>query len=952
MTPFLQQTARYMVSTFGSDLEKVCVVLPNRRAGLFLRRYLAEEIGRPVWSPAIFSVEDFIREITGLVPVDPVSLLLDLYTVYCVVEGDAAKPFEEFLRWAPQLVSDFDEVDRYLADPDELFSTLTEARAIALWNPDGRPLTEFEQNYLRFYRSLSVYHRKLKERLLAEHKAWQGLAFRMALERIGSFLDNFPWKHCIFAGFNALTGAEEKIITALREAGRVTLLWDADHYYLQNRRHEAGDFLRRWMGQWPDREVRWISEDFATGAKEIDIIGAPDPVGQVKYCSHLLQELAGQGAAGESTAVVLLDQGLLMPLLNSIPPEVETLNITAGISLAQTPMAGLFNTLFGMHLHGGRTSESKDQEGGQFYYRDVLDLLRHPYIRSLVAANARGRGDVAERLIERIRTGTRVFIGLRDLSDFGGGASGPELSFLKPAFLPWNTPEDALTALRAVSEALQAASLDELGREYLFEFATLFNRLGNLIGDNSRSMTLHGLQELFRQALAGTSLPFSGEPLKGLQIMGMLETRALDFDRVILLSCNEDLLPGTKSTSSFIPFDIKRDFGLPTYRHKDSVYAYHFYRLIQRAGRVWILYNTEPDQLGGGEQSRYLRQLVSELPVYNSRVVIRESVLTTPPAKWSQPPPIVVEKTEEVARVLLQKAEDGFSATSLNAYRNCPMKFCLSEIKGIREPDEVGDRIDHATLGTAVHGALEQLFLPEKGVALTRAALEKMENRTDEAVDAAFGNLFKGAETAGGENLLMVTVAKLMVKKLLRQTKDELPEEENTPGHLTVEYLEERLETIIPVIIREETIPVRLKGYIDRIDNAGSLMRIIDYKTGTVQSKNVAVTDWDLLLTEPTLNYAFQLLVYGFLLEKKTGPLPALSAGILSLKKSGTVNLVSVPDPVDGTNTSMLSASVLERFGGVLQAILAEIFDRSLPFVQTEDQARCVYCPYTGLCGR
>ncbi|MFZ4520361.1 MAG: PD-(D/E)XK nuclease family protein [Bacteroidales bacterium] len=953
MVPFLQKTAQYLVSTFGDDLAGLCIVLPNRRGGLFLRKYLAAEVGKVTWAPTIFSIEDFIGELSGLQEVDNLYLLFELFEVHKEVEGMNAQPFEEFLRWAPQLLSDFNEVDRYLADAEELFSTLTEARAIALWNLDGQPLTGFEKKYLAFYQSLFGYYEKLTVRLVAKNQAYQGLSFKNAAAKIETIKDKFPWRHIIFAGFNALTKAEEHIMSVLRTEGKATLLWDVDRYYLDNRQQEAGDFLRDWLRKWPVKEPHWIFDDFATTAKQIEIIGSPDPVGQVKYCANLLGELAKNGQTDEKTAVVLLDEGLLIPLLNAIPSEVSALNITAGLPLSQTPLAGLFEAVFQLHLHTAQFTALSNRDLGKFYYKDVLKLLQHPYIqRMVIGTNGAGRF-VFNETIDRIRLGHRIFLEVNDIISRDADLFSGNLNFPHSMFARWEKPEDALFCFKEMIETIRLSGAKSIELEYLYAFSKIVHQLGNLLSDFPSGLKINAFHELYRQIITGTSLPFYGEPLHGVQLMGMLETRTLDFENLIILSCNEDLLPSGKTGTSFIPFDIKKSFDLPTYRHKDSVYAYHFYRLIQRAQRVWILYNTEPDQLGGGDRSRFLRQITSELPGYNPRIVIQESILTTPLLKNNPQPVILVPKSGETLKALEAKAVNGFSASSLNSYRNCALKFYYAEIAGIREPENVEDTIDPAVLGSAVHEALNNLYKPFVDIPLKREHFASLQKRCETAVDEAFEEKFKGSGITYGKNLLLVKVAKLMIRRFLDFEADQSDELAKSGKEFAVVLLEQLVETTLLIPCGDQEISVRLKGFIDRVDRVDGSWKIIDYKTGLTEQKQVKVKEWDDLLINPDLNIGFQLLVYGYLLAKKDDRHVNSSAGIISLKKlAAGFTPVLVPADEPGKFSPMLNETTGNRFEEVIRHILGEVFDLTIPFAQTTDLEICERCPYINLCGR
>lgn len=953
MVPFLKHVAHYLISGYKDELFDLCIVLPNRRGGLFLRKYLAEEIGKVTWAPTIFSIEDFISEIGGLQEVENLHLLFELFAVHREIEENRAQSFEEFLRWGPQLLSDFNEIDRYMADAQELFTTLTEARAIALWNLDNQPLTEFETKYLHFYQSLYPYYDKLTRRLLAKNQSYQGLSFRQAAENIEKFKDKLPWKHVLFAGFNALTKAEEHIIGTLHKNGYATLLWDVDHYYLDNTQQEAGDFLRDWLRRWPVKDSGWISDDFATSEKKIEIIGSPDPLGQVKYCGNILKEIAKNGLANEKTAVVLLDEGLLIPLLNSIPAEVDALNITAGLPLKQTPLAGLFEALFHLHMNRARFTYLADKGKGKYYYKDVLKLLQHPYLRMMAAGLTEANLFALDEIIENIRKGHKIFVGIEELPAEKSGFFGMQVTFLDSIFAAWNEPADALKCFKTLIGNLRGASIGRMDMEYLFAFSKIVHQLSNLLEEFASDLKIPAFYQLYQQVIASTSLPFYGEPLKGVQLMGMLETRTLDFENLIILSCNEDLLPSGKINTSFIPFDIKKSFGLPTYRHKDSVYAYHFYRLIQRSSHIRILYSTEPDQLGGGDRSRFLRQISRELPLYNPGIEIREMILNTPPVRGEAYPVIEIQKTGETWAALEEKASGGFSATSLNAYRNCPLKFYFSDIAGIREPEDVDDTIDAAVLGNAVHEALCNLYKPLIDKPISTAILTDIEQQSDEAVLKAFGKKFKGSDIAYGKNLLLVNVAKLMVKRFLQFETNNVREMARSGNGFSVAFLEQYLETQIQIHHGSADKSIRLKGLVDRVDKMDGWWKIIDYKTGITQAKQLKVKEWDALADHAELNIGFQLLFYGFLLSKRFDNPISSSAGIISLKKiNAGFTPVSVPSGEPGKMTTMLENSSLAQFEQVIHNLLQDIYDLSKPFSQTRDIKICERCPYINLCGR
>ena len=539
---FLENIAKYLIEHHGADLSGIAVVFPNRRAGLFMRKYLAGLIPKTTWSPAIFSIEDFIKTLSGLKEVEPIHCLIELYIIHRETEKDKAQPFGDFIHWGAQLLTDFNEVDQYLVDPKKLFTYLDEVKILTVWNPANQTPTEFQLNYLKFFHSLLNYYIILTTRLLARGEGYQGLMFRHASEILVKEEQPVPWDHIYFSGFNAMTGVEEKILDYLAGKGIATLLWDADRYYLDHSGQEAGDFLRKWHRKWPMTRETWITDEFKSGTKEIRIVGVPGMVGQVKVCSELLREIPEQNQPDERTAVVLPDERLLLPLLHSIPDKVKDVNITMGLPLSLTPIAELLDLVLLMHLNPGRMKRKK---ADTFYYLDILRILRHPYISKMASVSMKENKHAFTEMMERITSGGRVFLRKDEIIGAQRDLFTGESGFLEQLFTSWNSLEDMIQGLQSITGEIVTAFRQErpgseeqaaLEGEYAFAVAKILHQLKGIVGKAGTYLTGETFYQFFRQMLASTSLPFYGEPLKGVQIMGMLETRNLDFDQVIMLS--------------------------------------------------------------------------------------------------------------------------------------------------------------------------------------------------------------------------------------------------------------------------------------------------------------------------------------------------------------------------------------------------------------------------------
>jgi len=942
--PFLSKLAGKIRSEHAGLGNRLCVVMPNRRAGLFLKRYLVAGSEVPVWAPSVFSVEDFIAGISNLGIPDPLSLMFGLYEAHCFVEKENAVVFDDFTGWSKGLIRDFDEIDQYLVDPGALFGFLSETKAMNIWNMDGQPLTDFEQQYLRFFNALPYYYKHFSENLLKSGRAYHGLACRQVAENPDRFLNPLPWDYVIFAGFNAITPAQLTIIRHLISKDIAEIVWDADSYYIENQAQEAGRFLRNYLKDKTLGKPADPSRFFENGQKDIHIAGVPRNIGQARLAGNILKNIIDNNEPEvlNRTAVVLADESLLLPLLNAIPAEAGQFNITMGYPLQQSPLYGFFDTLIGMHINA---SAGKEAAMSYFYYKDVLSLIQHPYTSLLL------NGMQISNLIAVMKSVRTSFPDagtiFRDQE-----AEDPGIKQFKTLFTKVESPA-GLTGLiiRAIDmfrntgnpEEDPAKEVNSTEGEILFSLALIAKRLHTLVSESSLIGELRTLHSLFREAAAAMPVPFYGEPLEGIQVMGMLETRTLDFENVILVSANEDTLPSKKSYNSFIPFEIRQSFGLPTHHDQQAVFAYHFYRLLQRSNQAWLIYNSEADDLGGGEKSRFLSQIITEMPGINSGIKITETKPSAA-AEIREPVAIEIEKTPEILEKLRLLAASGYSPTSLNTYLTCPLKFYFTRILNLGEPEDTDETIDHRTLGVVIHEVLQKFYEPFRGTFPDQAGYQKMQQEATEAIRSSLRKHFPGGEVEHGRNLLIVRVANVWISRFLA-----LEAEENSKSGNVIMGLEESLEMLLPVdLAGAEIREVKLKGFVDRIDRTDGIVRIIDYKTGKVEAADLKPKSVEALF-EPSARpkeKAFQLMFY-LLLASRNTRIPELSdhamAGIISFRslKDGFMPLI-LPD----TNAK----TTLSDFENRLKNLLTEIYNREIPFTQTTHGEHCSLCPFKSIC--
>jgi hypothetical protein len=875
------------------------------------------------------------------------------------LEKDKAQPFSEFISWGNMLLGDFDEIDQYIADGEKVFQYLDEIKAMKHWNPDGKPLTPFEQDYLRFYNSLAPCYTQFRKELIANGEGYLGLAFDSLLKDIQnkSFSE---WESIVFAGFNALTAAEEKLFKYLIEAGKAEIYWDADDYYFKDQRQEAGRFLREYLYKKTFGELNWISNSLSSERKSVSVIGVPGNVGQAKLAGELIKELIERKGTSDGIALVLVDEGLLLPVLNSIPRETGDFNVTMGFPLKQTPVFSLINIVLSMFANAKRFSQPTPEITPdvyplqRFYHKDIQRFLSHPYIVSAHKSNSVdiGKQDNSS-VVKSFYTPEAFFLLLN--------TTNKPLAFVFEKYLKARQvePSDIISLIRDIISFLRDTfSPDEnegnqstilvhpIELEYLFHAAVLCSKLDVILKDPELKPDIETVQSLVSNLIAGMRLPFYGEPLNGLQVMGMLETRLLDFTDIIMISVNEGLLPRGKHQTTFIPDEVRSQFGMQRYSERTAVFAYHFYRLMQRVENAWLIYNTEGDELGGGEKSRFISQMLYEMPTVNPKINISDQTLSVVPGNTNAGE-ISIRKTPEVVSRLRQIAERGLSPTALAMYMKCKLQFYFSQVLRISEPEQVSETIDAATLGEIVHDALHKTYLAKKDIAITPEILLAMLPMAIQQVNIAFALKFNTDELSSGKNLLIVKVAENMVKRFLLAEKKYLEQNKVSIGIL---MLEEELESVVQIAEPQsgEIFNVKLHGKADRIDRVGGVTRIIDYKTGKVENKDLKIDLISNLREKDEPGKLLQVLSYA-LMYSDMQPVPPseLVSGIISLRKSSSYLIQT-----DIEKSDCIDKALLSLFRDELTDIIASIFDSGNPFNQTDDRDTCNLCAFNAICNR
>lgn len=903
MHTFLEETIQYLTKKHG-DLSQLTIILPSKRAGGFLLNHLKNQALHTSFAPKIISIETFIETVSDLNIIDPTALLFKSYETYLTLDSIVEKEsFDTYSSWATSLLGDFNEIDRYLLDTHSFFNYLNDIQDLNHWylREDKTPLIE---KYLAFWNSLQEFYKTLKDTLLKDHQGYQGLVYRKAAEDISHYMEaNKATKH-VFIGFNALNTAEQQILQELLELDHNEVIWDTDSYFFEDATHSASLFLRDYKNNWKyyqKNSFTSVASNFIK-PKAFSFVGVQKNIGQVKYVGNLLATYTKEQLA--HTAIILADENLLLPLLHSLPENVDQVNITMGVALKTMPFATFFEILFSV----------KAKPAGSYYYKDVQSILSHPFISNTMASAGAMLAQIKK---ENITHSTQEY--LLSISD------PKDHEILKLLFQDW--AQDSGIAISCCNTLLQRASsrnlsaIEEVSVSHLQE---VFLKIAALNDSYTYLTTLKTVQLLYRELIANTTLDFKGEAYQGLQIMGVLESRVLDFKNIIMTSVNEGTLPSGKSNASFITYDLKKQYNLPSFSEKDAIYTYHFTHLLQRVETATLLYNTHTEGLNTGEKSRFLLQL--EVAKQPNHTITHTTV--SPKITMGQKTLARVEKTPKILERLQEIASGGFSPSSLTSYIRNPIDFYFQKVLRIKEHQEVEETVAASTLGTIVHDTLEVLYTPFVSKVLSVGDLESIYPKIAAQVTTQFIKSFKGGDFSTGKNLLIFEVAKKYVSNFI----DFEIKEVKAGNEIIIKALEADLG--ISVEVPGLDFPVRVGGKVDRIDHYNGDLRIIDYKTGKVEQKDLVVSDWGKIRQEYSFSKAFQVLTYA-LIYNDTAPITQAYGGIISFKNLGS-GFLKFGVKEQSKKDHVISQETLVLFKEQLIALIQEICDISIDFQEKE----------------
>lgn len=959
MESFLKLVAADLYKHTEGNLAHTAVVFPNKRAGLFFNEYLAQESESPIWSPAYVSISELFRSLSPWEVGDPVKLVCELYKIFRR-ETQSTETLDDFYFWGEMLISDFDDADKNKVDTDKLFSNLQDLRNIMddytfIDDEQEEAIRQFFQNFsierrtalkerfISLWDVLGNIYKGFRESLASQNIAYEGMMYRHVIEHLD--VDKLPYEKYVFVGFNVLNKVEHTLFTQLKDAGKAVFYWDYDEFYMKENRqavtHEAGEFIRRNLRDFPSPLSGELFKNLSK-PKEVHYIASSTENAQARYLPQWIRN--NLTTPEKETAVVLCNEALLQPVLHSLPAEVKHVNITMGFPLSQTPVYSFLIALLELHTHGFNF------KSGRYTFQSVVTLLKHPYTRQLT-----GQAELLEKELTR----NNRFYPLP-------GELGKD-EFLTRLFTPLS---GNLNLCIRLSETLQQVAgiyqantsgtedtdaFNQLYRESLFKAYTTINRFRTLIEEDELTVQSETFRRLLVKVLSATNIPFHGEPAIGMQVMGVLETRNLDFRHLVLLSVNEGQLPKSGGDSSFIPYNLRKAFGMTTIEHKIAVYAYYFYRLLQRAERITLMYNTSSDGLNRGEWSRFMLQFLIEWPHPITRQFLEAG---QSPQGTS---PITVEKTPDVMRRMQSlfdvraNPKAKFSPSALNYYLDCPLKFYYRYVAGLSAPDEVSAEIDSATFGSIFHYAAEHIYkdLTTHGKVINKEALETLlrnEVKLQDYVDTAFKKLFFNVPQNekpeyNGVQLINSAVIARYLKQLLQ----------NDLRYAPFTFIASEMEVDEPIDIQtpKGVIKSRIGGIIDRMDSKDGTLRIVDYKTGGDADTPPHVESL-FIPDKKRSNYVFQTFLYAAIMCRKQ-PTMKIAPALLYIHRAATETyslVIQMGEPRKPKEAVEDFSKYEKEYCERLQGLLEEIFNPEKSFTQTEIIEKCTYCDFKALCKR
>ena len=907
MKTFLDEISKKIIS-LNYQFEDIKIVVPNKRAISFFKKSLSNNLSKPQFSPEIISIEKFMEEMSGLKKIQRIDLLFHLYEI---CKTDNIGEFNEFLRWANTALDDFDEIDFHLLNADDFFEYESSLARIEEW-AKGNSSNDLMKNHSSFFNSLKIYYEKLYKNLMHENKGSLGMIFREAVGNLEIYLQNTNKFH-FFVGFNALNKCESQIFQEFLSLRKGEIIWDIDKFLYEDESNSAGKFIRKYFNEW--NYLRQKKESFAEKnfelKKKISLVGVPKNVGQSKYAAEISENIYKKSKR-EKTVIVLGKETLLTPLLSGFSNNEIKWNVTMGYPISQTSSSDFFDLFFKMHINVSSNG---------FYYKNIHEIITNSWVKEMFQFN---KINIISDM-EKLEKTNQILV---DSSFFVDQNSQNNLK--KLFFKKFKDSKDFINRLLNISDFF-ISFFGSIDLEKIFLELNHFKRIKEIflqILDKNKidliGNDINSLYKTFKFLIGSEKVNFSTDSSEGIQIMGLLETRLLDFENVIITNVNEGVLPPGKKNHSFISFESRKKFGMFTFLDKDAIYTYHFYRLIQRAKNIFLIYNTKSEGLNSGEKSRFIYQLkFNNLKNHDLKEINLGYDFKKQYSKID-----LIKKTEQVEKRLAEISSEGFSPSSLIDYLTDPIEFYYKRILKIRETEKIESKLSYTGRGKIVHKVLEDLYEPYLNKTLRLENFNSMEKRIEGLINEKFKKIYGNSYKKTGSNYIIHEVLKKNIKDFILKEKN-LVKDGRT---IEIIYLEEDLEKNIS--IPSLPFPVKFRGQPDRIDKLDGVTRIIDYKTGKILPSNLKLSKIENLFSGTQFASSFQLLSYFYLYSSYLENNDAVQTGIISFKN---LDQYFMPLSLSGfQKNNFIDFSILSLFEKSLIDLIIEIFNRKIPFRHME----------------
>jgi len=961
MPYFLEKIASHLYQTYGNNLNRECLVFPNRRAGLYFLKYLSKLTGKPVWSPAIKTINELFNLYSSLQLAENEVLIFELYKTYRKLAPEA-ESFDDFYFWGEMLLNDFDDIDKYLVNASKLYRNLSDLKNIdhefgeltdeqidiirQFWiNFRSGSETKQKDDFKGIWALLPQLYNQFRESLIGKDIAYEGMIFRDLAERFrNNQIPESRWDHFHFIGFNALNQCEKVLMHSLKEAGKAKFFWDFDSSYVyDNSNHSAGFFIRQNLKEFGnDMPSDWDYSRISHGSNiEVirNVIDTSSDVAQVKLVPVLLEEMnIKEGGDLHHTAIVLADENLMIPLISSLPEFISDVNITMGYPLKFSPVYSLVKHLLSLQ-------KNSRVENGQvlFDHVDILNILKHSYFSD---------NEVLQGLV----------LTSEIISENKSWISSERFNEIQPYNLIFDVPTSPVQYPAYLRKILEIVYLTDdekqdsypeseinIRNEFIYKTILAINRLENIISESELNFTVDTCSRLIDKILRGITIPFSGEPLKGIQIMGILETRCLDFNNIILLSANEGILPRSSAGSSYIPFNLREAFGLPTIRHQDSIFAFYFYRLLQSAGNITFVYNSNSEGLKTGEMSRFLLQMK----------YLEHSPPSFSGSGYEIKPQNIIQTTLERSGLHVGILEDKFlgtgskpiSPSAINTWLHCRMKFYYRYVCALKEPEVIKTEIDPALFGEMLHKIMEKIYSPFRMKPLERDFINSLRSDSsgiNNIIRNIINTIYRTGQSYG------INEGDITIADILSSYVNQILLFDSSIAPITLKDLEKRIETNLEIKYNGSITGLEAGGVIDRLDQTGGIFRVVDYKTGSTTMELKSIESLFDENYEQRNEAWFQILMYCeiFSRENKDKTIrPALYAIRNFTDPEFTDHLILKPDRSTRLAINNYEEIRQQYLSGLLD-VLENIFSKDTPFIMTEHRKKCEYCPFRQLCQR